>query len=326
MFGAKTICRFFSQDILTPQHKPHTLKKALMFYRNLGLTGVAFGVFLYYQLTTDDTYSRVKEIDYTEFDDLFRGGRISLVEIRDDLFGGKDSDCVYVHLSDSKVFKLRVSDLNSFVSNLEEIQGSSGTIDFKRTVYPAYDHPRLFALSFATTISLLYLVLFKYQLFLPVQNLLMKKPPSRLVNPSLINKGFEDIIGLDNAKKEVLEFVQFLTNAQLYKRLGARTPRGALLTGPPGTGKTLLVKACAKESGISFFYLSGSEFVNKYVGVGAGNVRSLFQQAKENAPSIVFIDEIDSIGRQRESGFSNQEKKHTLNQLLVEMDGFDTDS
>ena len=97
------------------------------------------------------------------------------------------------------------------------------------------------------------------------------------------------------------------------------------MTGPPGTGKTLLAKACAKESNISFFSISGSDFVNKYVGVGAANVRELFKQAKENAPSLIFIDEIDAIGKKRQAMDLNQEKKHTLNQLLVEMDGFETD-
>lgn len=107
--------------------------------------------------------------------------------------------------------------------------------------------------------------------------------------------------------------------------MGAKVPKGALLTGPPGTGKTLLARACAGEAGVPFFYVSGSEFVEKYVGMGANRVRSLFESAAKAAPSIIFIDEIDAIGKKRSSGpFANEEKENTLNQLLVNMDGFDT--
>lgn len=126
--------------------------------------------------------------------------------------------------------------------------------------------------------------------------------------------------GQDGAKKEISEFVDFLKKPQKYQELGARLPKGALLTGPPGTGKTLLAKACAGEAGVPFFYLSGSEFVEMYVGVGASRVRDLFKQAKAKSPSIIFIDEIDAIGKKR-SGGRNEERDSTLNQLLVEMDG-----
>lgn len=126
-----------------------------------------------------------------------------------------------------------------------------------------------------------------------------------------------------------MEFVDFLKNADKYTKLGARIPRGALFTGPPGTGKTLMAKACAGESKVPFFYISGSEFVEMYMGVGASRVRKLFKEAKSMAPSIIFIDEIDAIGKKRESaskfGGGNDEKETTLNQLLVEMDGFKTD-
>ena len=109
--------------------------------------------------------------------------------------------------------------------------------------------------------------------------------------------------------------------------MGARIPRGALLTGPPGTGKTLLAKACAGEAGVPFLYMSGSDFVEMFVGVGASRVRDLFKQAKQRAPAIIFIDEIDAVGRKRETRInSNDERDNTLNQLLVEMDGFGTDS
>ena len=132
---------------------------------------------------------------------------------------------------------------------------------------------------------------------------------------------FSDIAGCENPKLEMKEFVDFLKNPEKYHKVGARLPRGALLGGPPGTGKTLMAKACAGESNVSFFYMSGSDFVEKYVGVGASRVRKLFEQAKKEAPSIIFIDEIDAVGRSRSSA-GGGERDSTLNQLLVEMDGF----
>jgi AFG3 family protein len=140
---------------------------------------------------------------------------------------------------------------------------------------------------------------------------------------------FSDVAGLEEAKQEVVEVVEFLKNPQKFTRLGGRIPKGVLLVGPPGTGKTLLAKAVAGEAQVPFFSLSGSDFVEMFVGVGAARVRDLFKQAKEKAPCIIFIDEIDAIGRTRgRNNFTggNDERENTLNQLLVEMDGFNTDS
>src|SRR5690554_6463188 len=140
---------------------------------------------------------------------------------------------------------------------------------------------------------------------------------------------FDNVAGLDEAKEEVEEIVEFLKNPSKFTKLGGKIPKGALLIGPPGTGKTLLAKAVAGEAGVPFFTLSGSDFVEMFVGVGAARVRDLFKQAKEKAPCIVFIDEIDAIGRSRGRGQmpgSNDERENTLNSLLVEMDGFGTDS
>jgi len=138
---------------------------------------------------------------------------------------------------------------------------------------------------------------------------------------------FADVAGLEEAKEEVKEIVDFLKTPQKFTKLGGKIPKGALLIGPPGTGKTLLAKAVAGEAGVPFFSLSGSDFVEMFVGVGAARVRDLFKQAKEKAPCIVFIDEIDAIGRSRGRGQmpgSNDERENTLNSLLVEMDGFAT--
>ena len=144
---------------------------------------------------------------------------------------------------------------------------------------------------------------------------------------SRVNINFGDVAGLDEAKVEVMEIVDFLKNPKKYTALGGKIPKGALLIGPPGTGKTLLAKAVAGEAQVPFFSLSGSDFVEMFVGVGASRVRDLFKQAREKAPCIIFIDEIDAIGRARGKNMmmSNDERENTLNQLLVEMDGFGTD-
>ncbi|WP_108259655.1 ATP-dependent zinc metalloprotease FtsH [Mangrovicoccus ximenensis] len=136
---------------------------------------------------------------------------------------------------------------------------------------------------------------------------------------------FDDVAGIDEAKDELEEIVEFLRNPQKFSRLGGKIPKGALLVGPPGTGKTLLARAIAGEAGVPFFTISGSDFVEMFVGVGASRVRDMFEQAKKNAPCIVFIDEIDAVGRSRGVGYGggNDEREQTLNQLLVEMDGFE---
>ncbi|NES21711.1 MAG: AAA family ATPase, partial [Symploca sp. SIO3E6] len=139
---------------------------------------------------------------------------------------------------------------------------------------------------------------------------------------------FNDVAGVEEAKEELQEVVTFLKEPERFTAIGARIPRGVLLVGPPGTGKTLLAKAIAGEAGVPFFSISGSEFVEMFVGVGASRVRDLFKKAKENAPCLVFIDEIDAVGRQRGAGIGggNDEREQTLNQLLTEMDGFEGNS
>src|SRR5918992_1311861 len=140
---------------------------------------------------------------------------------------------------------------------------------------------------------------------------------------------FADVAGVDEAKAELREVVEFLKDPKKYGRLGARVPKGVLLVGPPGTGKTLLARAVAGEAGVPFFSISGSEFVEMFVGVGAARVRDLFEQAREKAPCIIFIDELDALGRARHAGGAlggHDEKEQTLNQLLVELDGFDSSS
>merc|ERR1719161_1612907 len=153
----------------------------------------------------------------------------------------------------------------------------------------------------------------------------MLNPQSKIQMEPKTGVTFEDVAGCDASKLELEEVVDFLSNPEKYDKVGAQAPRGVMLEGPPGTGKTLLARAVAGEAGVPFISCSGSEFVEMFVGVGASRIRSLFADAKKNAPCIIFIDEIDAIGRQRSSGggfASNDEREQTLNQILTEMDGF----
>ncbi|HET6970658.1 MAG TPA: ATP-dependent metallopeptidase FtsH/Yme1/Tma family protein, partial [Phenylobacterium sp.] len=151
------------------------------------------------------------------------------------------------------------------------------------------------------------------------------KSKARLLTENKNRVTFDDVAGVDEAKEELTEIVDFLKDPQKFQRLGGKIPKGALLIGPPGTGKTLLARAIAGEANVPFFTISGSDFVEMFVGVGASRVRDMFEQAKKNAPCIIFIDEIDAVGRHRGAGLGggNDEREQTLNQLLVEMDGFE---
>ena len=153
----------------------------------------------------------------------------------------------------------------------------------------------------------------------------MARPNAKIVGEEKTGVTFNDVAGEDEAKEALTEIVDFLHDPKRYSEIGAKLPKGALLVGPPGTGKTLLAKAVAGEAHVPFFSISGSEFVQMFVGNGAAKVRDLFKQAAEKAPCIVFIDEIDTIGKKRDGGVigGNDEREQTLNQLLTEMDGFD---
>ncbi|HWT66859.1 MAG TPA: ATP-dependent metallopeptidase FtsH/Yme1/Tma family protein, partial [Terracidiphilus sp.] len=151
------------------------------------------------------------------------------------------------------------------------------------------------------------------------------KSRARLLSMQQKKVTFKDVAGVDEAKEELREIIEFLREAQKFQKLGGRIPKGVLLVGPPGTGKTLLARAVAGEANVPFFSISGSDFVEMFVGVGASRVRDLFEQGKKNAPCIIFIDEIDAVGRHRGAGLGggHDEREQTLNQLLVEMDGFE---
>src|SRR5438876_3414284 len=151
------------------------------------------------------------------------------------------------------------------------------------------------------------------------------KSRARLLSMQEKKVTFKDVAGVEEAKEELKEIIEFLREAQKFQKLGGRIPKGVLLVGPPGTGKTLLARAVAGEANVPFFSISGSDFVEMFVGVGASRVRDLFEQGKKNAPCIIFIDEIDAVGRHRGAGLGggHDEREQTLNQLLVEMDGFE---
>src|SRR5205823_5490675 len=159
----------------------------------------------------------------------------------------------------------------------------------------------------------------------PTQALSFGRSKHKIFDRKELKTTFADVAGVDEAKAELIEIVDFLRNPKKYQRLGGRIPKGVLLVGPPGTGKTLLARAVAGEAGVPFFSLSGSEFVEVFVGVGAARVRDLFQQAAAKAPAIIFIDELDAIGKSRNAGMfgGHDEREQTLNQMLAEMDGFD---
>jgi AFG3 family protein len=259
---------------------------------------------------------------------------------------------IMVEGTDARLAQLRVPDLASFLKRFELDQLASGRdrtrlipiqykVDDAVDIYTSFDRLWLI-MSYASQFAIfggIMFVLFKLTSgkgnssnsgggggFSDMFS--MSKPSFRVYGTDIkINVTFKDVAGLQEAKKEIMEFVEFLKAPEKFKKLGARIPRGALLVGPPGTGKTLIAKAAAGEAGVPFFSISGSEFVEMFVGVGASRVRQLFKSAREKAPSIIFIDEIDAVGRKRFGRVGgNDERDNTLNQLLVEMDGFTTDS
>ena len=213
---------------------------------------------------------------------------------------------------------------NYFEQNLRSVYNE---FNFSSTMYPeiidtktSHQWPEISVLvmkGFWTLLEALWEL--KWFILLIIISLVIKDSKEEDEKGNIETK-FDDIAGCDEAKTEILEFVNFLKNPEVYESLGAKIPRGAILYGPPGTGKTLLAKAAANEAGVSFLYKSGSSFLDMFVGAGPKSVRKLFALAREKAPCIVFIDEIDAIGQQR--GSQHSEADNTLNQLLTEMDGF----
>lgn len=289
-------------------------KKPIIFYYVMVMVILLFlNTFVFPELMQE----KIEEIDYATFISMLDKGEISKVEIKE--------NTIYIatKADDKTIYTTGKMDDPDLTNRLLEAK-----ISFERIVPKQISPFMNFILTWVVPILI----------FWGLGQLLSKSMQKRMGNVMQFGKSnakiyveaktgktFEDVAGQDEAKEALKEIVDFLHNPSRYKAIGANMPKGALLVGPPGTGKTLLARAVAGEANVPFFSISGSEFVEMFVGMGAAKVRDLFKQAQEKAPCIVFIDEIDTIGKKRDgSGFSgNDEREQTLNQLLSEMDGFD---
>ena len=281
------------------------------------ILGVIFVVLL--SSVMDNVDNKMK---YSELIEQIDAGEVKSIEVSAD---GKEAVVQFNNEEHSKT--VNIPSVDSLVEYIQEPM-RAGTIEFE-------EKSQSFLITLLGLLSplglLLILLLFLFLFMNPGQSgnktMSFGKSKARMMTPTEKNKvTFKDVAGVDEEKAELEEIVEFLRKPQKFIDMGARIPKGVLLVGPPGTGKTLLAKAVAGEANVPFFIISGSDFVEMFVGVGASRVRDLFEQAKRNAPCIIFIDEIDAVGRQRGAGLGggHDEREQTLNQLLVEMDGFGT--
>ena len=283
------------------------------FFRNVGfyllIIIIAISIIDYYSAKT----TTKTEVSYTAFLKQVEDQKVERVTIVDNTIRGK--------LKDGQEFTLVVPNDPTLINNLREKK-----IDIKAEQPP---QPPWWTTLFSSLLPMLLLIGVWFFIMQQTQGggskvMSFGKSRAKLHNEEKIKVTFAEVAGAEEAKEELQEVVEFLKHPKKFNDLGARIPKGVLLFGPPGTGKTLLARAVAGEAGVPFFSISGSDFVEMFVGVGASRVRDLFEQAKKNAPCIVFIDEIDAVGRQRGAGLGggHDEREQTLNQLLVEMDGF----
>ena len=264
------------------------------------------------------------KLQYSELITNINEGNVEAIQIE------ADGTTATVELKDDKIKKeVNIPDMGSFMTYVEEFlkDGAFSLEEESQSIF-------ITVLSLLTPFGLLIIFLIFWFFMMGgtagggnpgSKTMTFGKSKARMMTPADKNKiTFDDVAGVDEEKEELEEIVQFLKNPKKFTDMGARIPKGVLLVGQPGTGKTLLAKAVAGEAGVPFFIISGSDFVEMFVGVGASRVRDLFDQAKKNAPCIIFIDEIDAVGRQRGAGLGggHDEREQTLNQLLVEMDGF----
>ena len=301
-------------------------KKPIIFYYLLALVALLLlNAFLFPSLTR----GTIKEVNYSEFLQMLRDGQVQEVQVEQDVILFVDN------AERPQIYEVGRMEDPELVDRLEEAKSQYG-LEYGQVVVEEMSPLMSFLLTWVLPIVLMVLL---GQL---LTRLMLKKmgtggvggpamtfgkSNAKVYVPSTTGIKFADVAGEDEAKEILTEIVDFLHNPQKYNSIGAKLPKGALLVGPPGTGKTLLAKAVAGEANVPFFSISGSEFVEMFVGMGAAKVRDLFKQAAEKAPCIVFIDEIDTIGKKRDgaSGIGgNDEREQTLNQLLTEMDGFDT--
>jgi len=264
------------------------------------------------------------EISYTQFTEQLDGGNVAAVEITErQQIKGDFKHAVAVGRRSAEHF----TTLLPFEARSEWVQ----TLQQKGVDVRAREEKQsfgVFLFSFLPYLFILGLIIFMLRQMQQGGNraFAFGKSKAKLLSGDTPKITFADVAGCDEAKQELEEIIDFLKDPQKFQRLGGRLPKGALLVGPPGTGKTLLAKAVAGEAGRPFFSMSGSDFVEMFVGVGASRVRDLFEQGKAHAPCIIFIDEIDAVGRHRGAGLGggHDEREQTLNQLLVEMDGFES--
>lgn len=291
-------------------------KKPLIFYYGIALAiMLLFNLFAMPQLIQQ----RVKEVDYGTFMSMTEKKEIGLVEVR-------DNEIVFTDKSEKQIYKTGIMNDPGMTERLyssgakfskEIVQEASPLMNF----ILSWVLPMVF---FVVVGQLLSRRLMKKMGGSDSMMFNMGKSNAKIYVKSSNGIKFSDVAGEDEAKDNLTEIVEYLHNPAKYTEIGASMPKGILLVGPPGTGKTMLAKAVAGEANVPFFSMSGSEFVEMFVGMGASKVRDLFKQAKEKAPCIVFIDEIDAIGKKREGNISgNDEREQTLNQLLTEMDGFE---
>lgn len=289
--------------------------------------------------------TKTEEITLGQFEQMARGGEVEKLEIVNknvaNIYIKKSVlETKYPNLKNSRVmeqqphFSFEIGAIEGFSDKIEELKKEGVAIDPKYVTHTNWFGPLMGYLIPFIFILGIWLFIMKRVSGGPggaggqIFNIGKSKATLFDSKDSKVNVTFADVAGLDEAKEEVVEVVDFLKNPKKYTALGGKIPKGVLLVGPPGTGKTLLAKAVAGEAGVPFFSISGSDFVEMFVGVGASRVRDLFKQARDKAPCIVFIDEIDAIGRARGRNAmqgGNDERENTLNQLLVEMDGFSTD-
>ncbi len=281
------------------------------------ILGVIFIVLL--SSVMDNVDSKMK---YSELLEQIDAGEVKSIEV-----ASNGTEAVVEFNNDEHSKTVNIPSLDSLMEYIQEPM-RTGAIEFE-------EKSQSFLITLLGLLSplglLLILLLFLFLFMNPGQGgnktMSFGKSKARMMTPTEKNKvTFKDVAGVDEEKAELEEIVEFLRKPQKFIDMGARIPKGVLLVGPPGTGKTLLAKAVAGEANVPFFIISGSDFVEMFVGVGASRVRDLFEQAKRNAPCIIFIDEIDAVGRQRGAGLGggHDEREQTLNQLLVEMDGFGT--
>ncbi len=276
-----------------------------------------FAILIALYMMTLGTNAQVKRLKYSEFLDMVQRGEIQTMVIEDQEVRGL--------LMNGESYSVVVPPSTELTPVIDLARKNHISVEARKQGRMPLYSILLNALPFL--LLFLLLVAFMRQMQSGSNRALsFGKSRARLFQPHQGKVTFNDVAGIEEVKEEVQEIIEFLKNPQKFRRLGGRIPKGVLLIGPPGTGKTLLAKAIAGEAGVPFLSISGSDFVEMFVGVGAARVRDLFDQAKKHAPCIVFIDEIDAVGRQRGAGIGggHDEREQTLNQLLVEMDGFDS--